>query len=40
MKALLDLGSQVNYISRKALFEAGLQPYQKREPYPLYVANG
>jgi transposase InsO family protein len=22
------------------LFEAGLQPYQKREPYPLHVANG
>jgi hypothetical protein len=27
MKALLDLGSQANYISRKALFEARLQPY-------------
>jgi transposase InsO family protein len=40
MKALLDSGSQANYISGKALFEAGLQPYQKREPYPLHVANG
>jgi hypothetical protein len=39
MKALLDSGSQANYISRKALFEARLQPYQKQEPYPLHVAN-
>jgi UDP-glucose 4-epimerase len=27
IKALLDSGSQANYISRKALFEARLQPY-------------
>jgi transposase InsO family protein len=40
MKALLDSGSQANYISGPALFKAGLKPRSKETPYPLHVANG
>ena len=40
MKALLDSGSQANYISGPALFKAGLRPRRKEIPYPLHVANG
>jgi hypothetical protein len=39
MKALLDLGSSANFISRDAVLRAGLKPSLKEEPYPLYVAN-
>jgi hypothetical protein len=40
MKALLDLGLSANFISGTAALRAGLKPYQKQEPYFLYVANG
>jgi len=40
MKALLDLGSQANYISGPALLKAGLRPRSKEILYPLHVANG
>jgi hypothetical protein len=40
MKALLDLGLLVNFISGTAALRAGLKPYWKQEPYFLYIANG
>ena len=40
MKALLDSGSQANYVSARAAFVAGLRPLKKRVPYPIHVANG
>ena len=40
MTALLDSGSQSNYISSRAVKRAGLQPQRKNDPYPLRVANG
>jgi RNase H-like domain found in reverse transcriptase/Reverse transcriptase (RNA-dependent DNA polymerase)/Integrase zinc binding domain/Retroviral aspartyl protease len=40
MKALLDTGSQANYVSARAVFTAGLKPLRKKHPYPLHVANG
>jgi transposase InsO family protein len=40
MNALLDSGSQANYISGTAMVRAGLHPFLKKRPYPLHVANG
>jgi transposase InsO family protein len=40
MTALLDSGSQSNYISSRAVWRAGLKPQRKKDPYPLRVANG
>ena len=40
MSALLDSGSQANYISGRAMLRAGLKPQSKEIPYPLHVANG
>src|SRR5215207_7177786 len=40
MKALLDSGSQANYISPQAIERAGLLQWKKEDPYPLHVANG
>jgi hypothetical protein len=40
MYALLDSGSQANYISWKAMTKAGLRPFRKRQSYPLHVAKG
>jgi hypothetical protein len=39
MKALLDLGLLVNFISRDATLWARLKPSLKKDPYLLYVAN-
>jgi hypothetical protein len=39
MTALLDSGSQSNYISSRAVWRAGLKPQRKKDPYPLRVAN-
>ena len=39
MTALLDSGSQSNYISSQAVRRARLQPQQKKDPYLLRVAN-
>jgi hypothetical protein len=36
----LDLGLSANFISGTAVLRAKLKPYQKQEPYFLYVANG
>jgi transposase InsO family protein len=40
MQALVDSGSQANYISARAVLLAGLRPLRKEESYPLHVANG
>jgi hypothetical protein len=40
MQALVDSGSQANYISAQAVLLAGLRPLRKDESYPLHVANG
>ena len=40
MQALVDSGSQSNYISARAVFLAGLRPLRKQDSYPLHVANG
>jgi hypothetical protein len=40
MKALLDLGSLVNYILGSAALRAGLRPLRKIDLYQLYVVNG
>ena len=40
MTALLDSGAQSNYISSRAVWQAGLKPQRKQNPYPLTVANG
>ncbi|KAI1686157.1 reverse transcriptase [Pyrenophora tritici-repentis] len=40
MKALVDSGSQANYVSAHAASSAGLKPLRKQEAYPLHVANG
>ena len=40
MKAMLDSGSQLNLISKKALQAAGLQQVLKKDPYSTRVANG
>jgi hypothetical protein len=40
MQALVDSGSQANYLSARAVFLAGLRPLRKEESYPLHVANG
>ena len=40
MQALVDSGSQANYLSARAVFLAGLRPLRKEEGYPLHVANG
>ena len=40
MQALVDSGSQANYLSARAVFLAGLRPLKKEESYPLHVANG
>jgi hypothetical protein len=40
MTALLDSRAQLNYISSRAVWRAGLKPQQKQNPYPLRVANG
>jgi hypothetical protein len=39
MQALVDLGSQANYLSTQAVFLAGLRPLRKEESYLLHVAN-
>ena len=39
MTALLDSGSQSNYISLRAVKRARLQPQRKKDPYPLRVIN-
>jgi hypothetical protein len=40
MKALLDSGSSVNYISGSAALRARLRPLQKTDLYQLYIVNG
>lgn len=40
MWALIDSGSQENYISGTAVLKAGLQPVLKQTPYPITVADG
>ena len=40
MQALVDSGSQANYVSAHAVQQAGLEVQRKQEPYPLYVASG
>ena len=40
MQALVDLGSQANYVSAHAVRKAGLTQLRKQQPYPLHVANG
>jgi transposase InsO family protein len=40
MNALLDSGSQSNYVSGQAMMRAGLHPFQKEQSYPIHVANG
>ena len=40
MQALVDLGSQANYVSAHAVREARLTQLRKQQPYPLHVANG
>ena len=40
MQALVDSGSQANYLSARAVFLARLRPLRKEESYPLHVANG
>ena len=39
MQALVDSGSQANYVSAHAVERAGLKPQRKQQPYPLHVAN-
>jgi hypothetical protein len=39
MKALVDLGLQLNYVSIRAVHVARLHPLKKLEPYSLQVAN-
>jgi hypothetical protein len=40
MKALIDSGSQENYVSAHAVFKAGLRLLRKQKSYLLHVANG
>jgi hypothetical protein len=40
MQALVDLESQSNYISARAVFLARLRLLRKQESYLLHVANG
>ena len=40
MQALVDSGSQANYVSAHAVRKAGLTQLRKQQPYPLHVANG
>ena len=40
MQALVDSGADANYISARAMEEAGLQPLRKQEAYPLHGATG
>ena len=40
MKALLDSGSQANYVSANIVDKSGLLQWHKTDPYPLQVANG
>ena len=40
MQALVDSGSQANYLSAQAVFLARLRPLRKEESYPLHVTNG
>ena len=40
MWALIDSGSQENYISGAAVLKAGLQPVLKKTSYKITVANG
>ena len=40
MQALVDSGSQANYLSARAVFLARLRLLRKEESYPLHVANG
>jgi hypothetical protein len=40
MKALLDLGAQLNYLSTSAMRRAGLTLQRCKQAYPLQVANG
>ena len=40
MQALVDSGSQANYVSAHVVARAGLEVQRKQQPYPLHVANG